>query len=103
MLSFVAPHVAGLARQLPPLVLQDSTERAVLAIERSAAAAMRTSGMIAESPPGSMLRYAWIYCLLTNAKMPAADTASARDKLLGRLSDLCKQSADKDLEVFGST
>ncbi|MGH8200918.1 MAG: ATP-binding protein [Steroidobacteraceae bacterium] len=103
MLSFVAPHVAGLARQLPPLVLQDSTERALLAIERSAAAAMRTSGVIAESPPGSMLRYAWFYCLLANAKMPAADTASARDKLLGKLSDLCRHSAEKDLEVFGSS
>lgn len=102
MLSFVAPHVAALARQLPPLVLQDSPEKALLAIERIAAASMRSASVIADRPAGHPLRHAWLYCLLTNAKMPAPDTAAARDKLLGKLSGLCSHGADKELEVFGS-
>ena len=103
MLSYVAPHVAGLTRQVVPLVLQDPPEKALLALERITATAIQSAAAIADCPQSSPIRHAWLYCLLTNAKMPGAETSAARDKLLVKLIELGRPGTDKDLDVFGST
>lgn len=102
MLSFTAPLVAGLTRQVVPLVMQDPPEKALLTIERATVTAMQSVPAITEQPAPGRVRQAWLYCLLTNMKMPAAESSGARHRLLVKLSDLSRLGDSRDLDVFGS-
>jgi hypothetical protein len=102
MLSFVAPHVASLTRQVAPLVAQDPPEKALLAVERTTLTTIQSVPAIAKYPASSPARHAWLYCLLTSMKMPAAESAATRDRLLVKLADLTKLGDNREFDVFGS-
>jgi hypothetical protein len=102
MLSFAAPLVSGSTRHIAPLVMQDPPEKALLAIERALVTPMQSIPAIADRPADSSVRQAWMYCLLANMKMPAAEGAVARDRLLIGLSARARAGEAKDLDVFGS-
>ena len=102
MFSFVAAHIGGLTRQVLPLVMQDPPEKAILSVERATVAAMQSVGAISGQPADGAVRQAWLYCLLTNTKMPGADSIAARDRLLVLLSQRSGLAESKALDVFGS-
>ena len=63
---------------------------------------MQSVPAITEQPAPGRVRQAWLYCLLTNMKMPAAESSGARHRLLVKLSDLSRLGDSRDLDVFGS-
>jgi hypothetical protein len=103
LLAFVAPHVAGLARQIASLVKLESVDQAVITLERAGAAAMYSAPAFKDRSLNDRIRYAWLYCLLTNAPLALAESSTTRDGLLLKVAALCHASDSKDLEVFGST
>ena len=82
--------------------MQDPAENALLSIERATDTAIQSVGAIAARAADSPVRQAWLYCLLTNMKMPVAESLAARDRLLVKLSHLTRVGESKDLDVFGS-